>query len=1365
MSEANRSRDPADLRRAIADMPAGQRVLLEQRLLSALAATADATRIPRRAGTEPGPLSFAQERLWFIHQLAPESAAYNVANALRCTGPLDVEALRRTLDFIAQRHDTLRTTVTVIAGRPAQVVRPPGPVPLPLVDLSGLPEAERGARLERVIAEHAQRPFDLGADPMLRALLVRIAEREHVILFTMHHIASDGWSAGVLWREVTAGYAAFAAGRKPDLPPLPIRYADYAVWQRERFQDALDTQLVYWRRRLDGAVPTELPTDRPRLPTVNRPGGRRHRVLPGRLAEAVQELSRRERATPFMTLLAAFFALLQRYTGLDDVVIGSVTAGRTRAQTEPLIGFFVNALVMRGDCSGDPSFRGLLARTRAMALEAFANQDLPFERLVEDLRPQRGLARTPLFQMLFVLQDAARPLPTLPGLDVRAESIDPGFAQFDLTLSVRETAEGLHARIDYATDLFEASTIDRLLGHWETLLAGAVADPDRRLSTLPLLDEAERRRILVEWNATSGEFPGDRGLDELFEAQVARTPDAVAVTDGTRRMTYRELSRRAEVVASRLRGLGVGPDVLVAVSMERSTDWVVGVLGITKAGGAYLPLDPSYPAERRAFVLRDAGAVAVVTSRRAPRDGLGASLPVVEVGEETADAAPPAPGAAASGDHLAYVMYTSGSTGEPMGVAVPQRAVARLVIGTDYVTLGSGDVIAHASNVAFDAATFEVWGALLNGAELVVLSREQVLTPSVLTEALARHRVTTLFLTTSLFNETARVAPAAFRGAREVLFGGEAADPAAVRRVIEHGPPRRLLNAYGPTETTTFAAWHEIVSVPPDAITIPIGRPIRNTELYVLDRHRAPVPVGVTGELYIGGPGLARGYHHRPGPTAERFVAHPFSPDARLFRTGDRARYRADGTIEFVGRADRQVKIRGYRIEPGEVEVALGRHPDIRAAVVEVQEHPTTGRSLVAYMVTATGEAPPADDLRAFLGATLPGYMVPSAFVPLAALPLTPNGKLDRAALPAATATARKVPAEPRSVLEHQLVRIWEELLDVRPIGIRDDFFALGGHSLLAVRLIDSVAETCGRRLPITVLFEGATIEHLARALLQEESAIFRDRLTALHAAGARPPLFFVHGDFLGGGFYVRELARQLGPDQPFYAVHPHGLDGSPVPESIEAMAAAHLELVRSVRPDGPLVLAGHCNGGLVAFEMARQLRAQGAAVPLVILIDASGRNLGLLGTAVNRFGLLVGIPPRIRGGLQARVKDFERLSPARRLSRLLWRAGPVAVELMHLARAGQSPALAVTEQSPDDREQALLEAYRRATAVYVRRRYPGRVVLLAAEDRPQGPHDLGWRNLVGELEVHVVPGAHLSMLTGHTQAMAERLRACLERI
>jgi thioesterase domain-containing protein len=588
-----------------------------------------------------------------------------------------------------------------------------------------------------------------------------------------------------------------------------------------------------------------------------------------------------------------------------------------------------------------------------------------------------------------------------------------------------------------------------------------------------------------------------------------------------------------------------------------------------------------------------------------------------------------------------------------------------------------------------------------------------------------------------------------------------------VRRVLENAPPRRLLNAYGPTETTTFAAWHEIQAVLPEAVTIPIGRPLRNTELYVLDRHRTPVPVGVTGELYVGGPGLARGYHNRPGPTADRFVAHPFSADAgaRLFRTGDRARYRADGTIEFLGRIDRQVKIRGYRIEPGEVEVALGRHPDIRAAVVEVQDHPNTGRSLVAYVVTATGGAAPADELRTFLGATLPSYMVPSAFVPLSALPLTPNGKLDRAALPAAAATAQKGPlAAPRSVLEHQLVRIWEDLLDVRPIGIRDDFFALGGHSLLAVRLIDAVADTCGRRLPITVLFEGATIEHLARALLREESAVFRDRMTPLQTAGARPPLFFVHGDFLGGGFYVRELARQLGPDQPFYAVHPHGLNGRPVPDSIEAMAAAHLELVRGVRPDGPLVLAGHCNGGLVAFEMARQLRAQGVAVPLVILIDASGRNRGLLEAAVNRFGLLVGMTPRTRDGLRARVQDFERLSPGRRLSRLLRRAGPVAMELMHLARADQGPALAPAEPSSDGREQ-LLAAYQRATATYVRRRYPGRVVLLAAENRPQGPHDLGWQSLVGELEIYVVPGAHLSMLTGHTHIMAERLRACLESL
>jgi amino acid adenylation domain-containing protein len=1200
---------------------------------------------------------------------------------------------------------------------------------------------------------------------MLRVLLVRLAERENVVLFSMHHIASDGWSAGVLRRELAAAYAAFTGGGTPQLVSLPIQYADFAVSQREsRPAGELVVQLAYWRRQLAGAIPTEVPTDRPRPSAPSHRGARRHRLLPARLAEAVNELARRERVTPFMTLLAAFQALLHRYTGQDDVVIGSIIAGRTRAQTEPLIGFFVNALVMRGDCSGDPPFRELLARTREVALGAFAHSDLPFERLVEELRPERSLARTPLFQILFVLQDGRRPAPTLAGLEVRAQSIDSGFAQFDLSLSVTETAAGLQARAEYATELFDAATVDRLLGHWEALLEGAVADPGRRLSELPLLSEVERHQILVEWNDTRGEFPGDRGLDELFEAQVARTPDAVAVTDGARRLTYRELSRRAEGVAGRLRGLGVRPDVLVAVALERSADWVVGVLGIVKAGGAYLPLDPSYPRERTAFVLRDAGAVALVTRSRGPGDGMGAGLPVVNVDEETAVEPAPAPGARATGDHLAYVMYTSGSTGEPMGVAVPQRAVARLVIGTDYVSLGPGDVVAHASNVAFDAATFEVWGALLSGAELVVLTREEVLVPSLLADALARHRVTTIFLTTSVFNETSRVAPAAFQGVREVLFGGEAAEPSSVRRVLASGPPHRLINGYGPTETTTFASWHEVQAVAPDALTIPIGRPLRNTELYVLDLRRAPVPIGVTGEIYIGGPGLARGYHNRPDVTAERFVAHPFSTDsaARLFRTGDRARYRADGTIEFVGRADRQVKIRGYRIEPAEIEAALGRHPAVSHAVVEVQEHPTVGRALVAYVVVAGDGCPPADELRAFLGAALPSYMVPSTFVPLAALPLTPNGKLDRAALPGAATTARGQTAPPRSLLEHQLVRIWEDLLDIRPIGIRDDFFDLGGHSLLAVRLMDAIAQVCGRRLPLTILFEGATIEHLARTLLRHEAAAFRERVTAFHPEGVRPPLFFVHGDFLGGGFYVRELARELGPEQPLYAVHPHGLDGGPVPDSIEAMAAAHLEVVRRVRPQGPLVLAGHCNGGLVAFEMAQQLHARGEPTPLVILIDASSRSRGFLGAVVDAFGALVGLTPRARGALQVRVRYYRRLTFSRRLVQFLRRAGPVVVEVIRLVRTGRDPGELPPEQGPADAERALLEAYGRATASYVRRRYAGRLVVLAPSERPDGPGDLGWRRLAADLEVHVVPGAHLTMLTGHTQEVGERLRRCL---
>ncbi|MBI2525900.1 MAG: amino acid adenylation domain-containing protein [Candidatus Rokubacteria bacterium] len=1338
--------------------------------------------IPRRATQAPAPLSFGQRRLWFLAQIDPESAAYNIPWAMRLRGALDVNALRETLTAIVARHEVLRTSFHEVAGEPMQAIARAGTVALPVIDLGAETEAEREAALDRVLVTEARRPFALDRDLMLRALLVRVTAGEHVLLLTLHHVAADGWSLGILAEELAALYEACVAGRPAALPALPIQYADYAAWQR-REGPTLDEQLEYWTRQLAGAPPAlDLPSDRPRPRVQTAHGARQSRLLPPRLTRAVQALARQEGATLFATLLAAFQVLLHRHSGQPDLVVGTAIAGRTHVETEPLIGFFVNTLALRSDLSGDPPFRDFLRRARHTALGAYAHQDLPFERLVEILRPERSLDRAPLVQVMFVLQEPSRPEPPLPGLTLSRVDVDTGTTKFDLTASLTETPDGLHVSLEYSTDLFEPATMERLLGHYEHLLEGIVTDPAQPLSRLPLLTPAERHQLLVDWNATRRHVPSETTLHALFEAQAARTPDAIAVTGEGQALSYRELDRRANRLAHALHAHGVGPDSLVGLCMERSPALVVALLGILKAGGAYLPLDPTYPPERLRFMLEDAAPTVVVADARRAASLPATEVPVLDLDalvDSLATRADDGPAGAVNGSHLAYVLYTSGSTGRPKGVAVPHRAVTRLVVNTDYIALGPADAVAQLSTVSFDAATFEIWGALLHGARLVIIPKETALAPRDLAAALDGHRITTLFLTTALFNQMAREAPAAFRGVRTCLVGGEAVDPRWMREVLEHAPPARLLHVYGPTETTTFASWYEVESVAPGAVTVPIGRPIANTQIYILDARLSPVPIGVGGELCIGGPGLARGYLNRPELTAERFIPDPFSddPEARLYRTGDLARFLANGNIEFLGRMDQQVKIRGHRVEPGEIETALGRHPLLREVVVVAPDHPSLGRRLVAYVVADPGHAPAAGELRAFLRQMLPDYMVPAAFVFLDHLPLTANGKVDRAALPEPAPHAgeerESAAIAPRSPLDLLLTQIWEELLEVRPIRITDNFFDLGGHSLLAVRMMDAVERVCGRRLPLATLFEGATIEHLATALVREEARSLGSPVTAIKPSGSRPPFVFLHGDFTGGGFYCLNVARQMDPEQPFWALHPHGLDGGPVPSSIEAMAADHVTALRACRPDGPYLLGGHCNGGLVALEMARQLRAMGQEIPLLVLLDSQAPNAWLrtllrTGTIAGHLrGLDRGQREELGVLLKRRVLAVgARGRYYRRRARELARRGAGAAARLVLAklqgRGGPDapPSVPWTPLAADGT--TAIDLYHRAVERYLPRRYPGRITVLRAAETDPGRPDLGWASLADEVEIHVVPGDHLTSITRHAGAVGACLRQCL---
>jgi amino acid adenylation domain-containing protein len=1082
-----------DVSQLLAGLSVAERTALELRLLRRHGHPGT-TGISRRAGSGPAPLSFAQQRLWFLEQLYPGTPLHNMSRLIRLNGRLDLAVLQRSLDAIVDRHAALRTTIVATNGIPAQTVAPPSGVSMAVTDLSGLAEVERESEARRLVAEEARLPFDLVRGPLFRAVLLRLGTEEHLLVLSMHHIISDGWSREVLARELTAFYKAFATGAPAALPELPIQYADYAVWQREWLQgERLERDLRYWREQLRGAPAVlELPTDYPRPPVRSGRGARERLLLPTRLCEELRALSRREGVTLFATVLAAFQTLLARYTGQDDILVGSPIAGRTRAETEELIGFFVNTLALRTDLSGNPTFRELLRRVRVVTLGAYDHPDIPFEQLVEELQPERDISRSPIFQVLLSLQNVPQHQLELPGLTLQMEAPDSGTAKFDLTLAIFEVGASLRAEAEFSSDLFEAGTIARLLGHFRTLLEGIVADPDRRISALPLLTEPERHQLLMEWNATATDYPREATLGELFDAQVALRPDAAAVVFQHERLTYRELDARANRLARYLRGRGAGLEQRVGVCLERSVDLVIGLLAIVKAGAAYVPLDPSYPPERLRFMLDDAQAGVLLTdSRQSERmpPGIAPTIVRLDAEREAIDREPsgPLPSGVLAGD-LAYVMYTSGSTGRPKGVAIPHRGIIRLVCHTDYVQLTPADHVAQVSNITFDVATWEIWGTLLNGATLVVIPREVVLSPGDLAAELRERGISAIDVTTALFNQLARDVPDVFRTVRAVQVGGEAANPDRLREILAQGPPEHLINSYGPTECTTTATWQEVREVSAGALTVPIGRPIANTPAYVLDRHRELVPVGVPGELYLGGPGLARGYFNRPGPTAERFVPNPFAPTfgdergGRLYRTGDRVRWRVDGALEFLGRLDDQIKLRGHRIEPGEIESALREHPGVRAVIVVAREDATGGKQLVAYIVSE-GTAPGSDEWRRFLQQRLPEFMVPSVFVPLETLPLAPSGKVDRRALPAPKDERPRLEqafVPPRDSTEESVAAIWVAVLRIDRVGIHDNFFALGGHSLLATQVTARIRSTFDVELPLRAVFEAPTIAALA---------------------------------------------------------------------------------------------------------------------------------------------------------------------------------------------------------------------------------------------------------------------------------------------
>jgi len=1058
--------------------------------------------IPKRKDRQSAPLSFAQQRLWFLDQLEPNSPRYNVSRALKLRGELNLTVLQEALDAIVSRHETLRSNFREVDGLPILVIRPSVKVPMTFVDLSDQPIDCREDTLIATLNELVLRPYNLSTDVMLRASLVRLAQHDHVLLLVLPHITSDGWSMVILCQELMALYDSLLQGQPCPLPDLPIQYSDFAVWQREWLQgNVLDRQLSYWGRRLAEVSDLNLPTDRGRPALPSSRNWALSAKYPQRLTDRLNNLAKSERTTLFMTLLAAFNTLLYRYTGQDDIAVGCPIANRQYVELEGLIGFFANTLVFRNSVSGNPTFCDLMARVREVALGAYEHQDVPFEKLVEELQPDRDLSRSPLFQVTFQLRSYPRQIVQSPELKVEPFELNSGIAKFDLSLAMTNEVDGLEAEIEYDPDLFESATIERMLGHYERLLEGIVDNPERRIDELPLLSEAEKHQLLVEWNQTKRDYPSDKCIHQLFEEQVTKTPKATAVVCGENRLSYRELNERANQLAYHLRALGVTANTLVALCLERSIDLVIAIYGVLKAGGAYLPVDPGYPQERLESMLQSVQASIAITQGAAELSGSVQvqSMDLVNSRSVIEKQSKANPSHLSQPSDLIYVIFTSGSTGRPKGAGVYHQGFTNLV---DWYTrsfeITEKDKALVISSPSFDLTQKNFFGPLIRGGELHLIAGAEY-DPATINRIVAEQKITLINCTPSAFYPLVEQAEQSgyqeLTSLREVFLGGEPILLPRLRRWLQsESCQSEIVNTYGPTECTDICAYYRLDRHNMGACSfVPLGQPINNVALVALDEHSHPCPIGVIGELCIAGDGVGAGYVNDAELTREKFVANLFEELSGeiIYKTGDLVRYLSDGNLEYLGRRDYQVKIRGHRIELGEIEAVLIEHPAVREGVVLAREDNPGDQRLVAYAVVSPGMNISASELRGYLREKLPDYMVPTTLMFLESLPFSPNGKLDRKSLLAPDPTRAELKETyiaPRTATEEVLAGIWAEMLKVEQVGVHDDFFDLGGHSLLAVQIVSRIRGAFSIEFPLRSLFEMPTIAEIA-AMIEQNHA------------------------------------------------------------------------------------------------------------------------------------------------------------------------------------------------------------------------------------------------------------------------------------